>query len=120
MGAFTCIIAVYRKTSALDTCTDQVDDNTHPFCAPSCLPTPNPTPRARTQPKKRGYGGGGRGDDLYVRELLEPEKSEVLTTWKRYAVADGGEKFAESIQILNEMVRGCRCRCFCTSRGLYG
>ena len=41
-----------------------------------------------------------------MRELLEPEKSEILTSWRSYAQADGGEKFAESIQIINEMVRG--------------
>ena len=58
------------------------------------------------QPKKRGWGGGGRGDDLYVRELVEPEKSALLTTWRDFAKADGGERFAESIQILNDMVRG--------------
>lgn len=57
-------------------------------------------------PKKRGWGGGGRGDDLYVRELVEPEKSEILNSWRSYAMADGGEKFAESIDILDKMVRG--------------
>lgn len=58
------------------------------------------------QPKKRGWGGGGRGDDLYVRELIEPEKSEILTSWRDFAKVDGSERFVESIQILNEMVRG--------------
>lgn len=40
-----------------------------------------------------------------MRELVEPEKSVVLNSWKEYARQDGGEKFVESIQILNEMVR---------------
>lgn len=57
------------------------------------------------QPKRRGTGGGGSGDDLFVRELIEPEKSVILTSWRDYAKRDGGEKFTESIQILNEMVR---------------
>lgn len=57
-----------------------------------------------SQPKRRGTGGGGRGDDLYVRELIEPEKSVVLTGWRDFAVQDGGEKFTESIEILNKMV----------------
>lgn len=56
------------------------------------------------QPKRRGTGGGGSGDDLFVRELVEPEKSVVLNSWKQYAKQDGGEKFVESIQILNDMV----------------
>lgn len=59
------------------------------------------------QPKKRGTGGGGSGDDLFVRELVEPEKSVVLNSWKQYAQQDGGEKFVESIQILNDMVGAC-------------
>lgn len=55
-------------------------------------------------PKKRGWGGGGRGDDLFVRELVDPEKNEMLTTWRDYARADGGEKFLETIDIINDMV----------------
>eukprot|EP00903_Cladosiphon_okamuranus_P014880 g13779.t1 len=55
-------------------------------------------------PKRRGTGGGGSGDDLFVRELVEPEKSVVLNSWKQYAKQDGGEKFVESIQILNDMI----------------
>lgn len=39
-----------------------------------------------------------------MRELVEPEKSVVLNSWKQYAKQDGGEKFVESIQILNDMV----------------
>lgn len=56
-------------------------------------------------PKKRGWGGGGGGDELYVRELVEPEKSEILTKWRAYAKADGGEKFYETLNIINDMVR---------------
>lgn len=41
---------------------------------------------------------------MFVRELVEPEKSVVLNSWKQYAKQDGGEKFVESIQILNDMV----------------
>lgn len=57
-----------------------------------------------TQPKKR-TGGGGNGDELFVRELIEPEKSVILTSWRDYAQRDGGDKFAECIEILNKMVR---------------
>lgn len=39
-----------------------------------------------------------------MRELIEPEKSVILTSWRDYAQRDGGEKFAESIEILNKMV----------------
>lgn len=42
---------------------------------------------------------------------MEPEKSEILTAWRDFAKADGSERFMESIQILNEMVRGREWRC---------
>lgn len=60
-------------------------------------------------PKKRGWGGGGSGDELYVRELVDPEKSELLAKWRAYAKADGGEKFSETLNIINDMVRRCAC-----------
>lgn len=58
-----------------------------------------------SQPKLKTTGGGGRGDDLYVRELVEPEKSVILSTWRDYAKASGSSKFTESIRLSNEMVR---------------
>ncbi|CAM9373107.1 unnamed protein product [Ectocarpus sp. 12 AP-2014] len=63
----------------------------------------SPSPPVKPPPKKR-TGGGGNGDELFVRELIEPEKSVILTSWRDYAQRDGGEKFAECIEILNKMV----------------
>lgn len=56
-------------------------------------------------PKKRGFGGGGGGDDFFVRELAEPEKTRLLSSWKAYAKADGGAKFFETIEIIDNIVR---------------
>lgn len=39
-----------------------------------------------------------------MRELIEPEKTVVLKGWRDYATQDGGEKFNESIEIINKMV----------------
>lgn len=56
-------------------------------------------------PKKRGFGGGGGGDEFFVRELAEPEKTRLLSSWRAYAKADGGAKFFETIEIINNIVR---------------
>lgn len=55
-------------------------------------------------PKKRGYGGGGGGDEFFVRELTEPEKSRLLSSWRAFAKADGGAKFFETIEIIDNIV----------------
>ncbi|CAM9339763.1 unnamed protein product [Ectocarpus fasciculatus] len=62
------------------------------------------SPAPPVKPPKKRTGGGGNGDELFVRELIEPEKSVILTSWRDYAQRDGSEKFVESIEILNKMV----------------